>query len=223
MELVLGLCAAAHEIKNLMEQAFPNLSYELLGENRDYTMVVGGINEEDADAIVSRLKDVIYGDGEFTLTETLVELLKEKGVTISVAESCTGGMLSSAIVDVSGSSKVFYEGVVTYSNDSKIRRLNVREDTLNIYGAVSMQTAAEMALGLKNINNYISVSVTGIAGPQGGTSEKPVGLVYIAIANDFKTQVYRNIFSGTRDDIRAKAKNTALFYAIKYLKTLGET
>jgi nicotinamide-nucleotide amidase len=216
MELVLNLCAKAHEIKNIMAKSFPHLSYELLGENRDYTLVLEDIDESAADNVISCFKDMMYGDGELTLAETLVELLKERNLTISVAESCTGGMLSAALVDVNGASKVFYEGVVSYNNLSKIKRLDVHKSTLENYGAVSDATAAEMAMGLaESSNSDITVSVTGIAGPQGGSFEKPVGLVYIAIAYQKDVKIYKNIFNGTREEIRAKAKNMALFYTIK--------
>jgi len=135
---------------------------------------------------VRKLKPVIdpylYGKGEETLTAAVGARLIKKKLTLAVAESCTGGLFASAITSVSGSSKYFLEGVVTYSDESKIKRLGVKKSTLVKYGAVSAQTAREMAKGVcKKSGADIGVSSTGVAGPTGGTKEKPVGLIYIAL------------------------------------------
>ena len=108
----------------------------------------------------------------------IVELLKKYNLTVSTAESCTGGLLSGAITAVSGSSEVFNAGIVTYSNEAKMKYLQVKKDTLDKYGAVSEETAREMAEGIAKVNQaQVGVSVTGVAGPGGGTPEKPVGMV----------------------------------------------
>ena len=123
----------------------------------------------------------VYADDEkTTLEESVVEILKQNNLTLSIAESCTGGLLSATVVNCSGASSVFTEGIVTYSNEAKNKYLDVNEDIINKYGAVSEQTAYAMAKGMaKKANTDISLSVTGIAGPTGGTEQKPVGLVYI--------------------------------------------
>lgn len=134
--------------------------------------------------------------------DKIVKILKSKNLMISFAESCTGGLLAAELVGVSGSSEVFSESVVTYSNEAKVKYLKVSKDTLNEFGAVSKETAYEMAEGIKNLSNAdIGVSITGIAGPTGGTINKPVGLVYIGVS--FKdTNVYEYNFAGDRLAVR---------------------
>lgn len=147
--------------------------------------------------------------------EKLVELLIEKGYTISTAESCTGGLVAATIVNVSGASNVFNEGYVTYANSAKEKLAFVKRDTLNEFGAVSRQTAAEMAEGCcKNAAADVGISTTGIAGPAGGTLEKPVGLVYIGCSVKGKTIVEKHVFSGDRTRIRNNAVNCAIKLAI---------
>lgn len=153
------------------------------------------------------------------LAETLVRELIEKGLKIAFAESCTGGMLTSSVVDIPDASKVLYEGVVTYSNEAKAARLGVSEKTLEAFGAVSGETAAEMAEGLLK-NADIGVATTGIAGPSGGTPEKPVGLVYIAVSGKNGTVVIKNNFGGDRKAVRTKTRNKALKEALGYIRRL---
>lgn len=155
-----------------------------------------------------------------TLNVEVVNLLKDNGLTLSTAESCTGGLIASSIVDVPGSSEVFYEGVVTYSNESKVKRLGVSPLTLDNYGAVSEQTASEMVKGLLESGTDIAVSTTGIAGPGGGTKEKPVGLVYIAVASKDYLKVEKCNFDGDRAAIRNKAKDKALSMVALYLQNI---
>lgn len=144
--------------------------------------------------------------------ETLVsELLIEKNLTISTAESCTGGLVSSTLINYPGISSVFMEGCVTYSNESKINRLGVSKNTLDLYGAVSEETAKEMAEGVaKSLNTNVAISTTGIAGPGGGTVDKPVGLVYIGIYINGKTKVNKYILEGDREEVRNKATYNAI-------------
>ena len=125
----------------------------------------------------------------------IVKILKRKKLKISFAESCTGGLLSSAITSVSGSSKVFALGLVTYSNQSKNSVLKIPKKNIRIYGAVSYETCLSMVKNLSKIaKTGVSVSITGIAGPKGGTRKKPVGLVYIGIKKGNKTLVKKHIF-----------------------------
>ena len=138
--------------------------------------------------------------------ETLVALLRANGRTCATAESCTGGGVGSAITSVPGSSEVFMGGVISYSNDVKHRVLGVSEENLAKYGAVSSQVAAEMAEGARRLmRTDIAVSVTGIAGPGGGSAEKPVGLVWFGIANATATRTEKALFQGDRERIRAQA------------------
>lgn len=173
--------------------------------------------------IVQEIKDIlgdnVYDVDSDSIQSSLVKILKQKNLKIATAESCTGGMISQMITDVPGSSAVFDYGFCTYANQAKINMLGVNPDTINKYGAVSENTACEMASGLKKVTGAdIAISVTGIAGPAGGTDEKPVGLVYIGVA--VKDQVYANKFllarhnSPSRNYIRTLAAKNALKIAI---------
>ena len=147
------------------------------------------------------------------LEESVIEILKKHRLSLSTAESCTGGLLSGRIVNVSGVSEVFKSGLVTYSNEAKETFLGVKKATLETYGAVSEETAREMAEGgAKNMNTDICVSVTGIAGPDGGTMEKPVGLVYIACYVGGITKVNQYNFKGSREEIREYSVVSALTF-----------
>ena len=161
--------------------------------------------------IKSTLKDNVYAEGTTSIEEVVAKLLIEKNLKVSVAESCTGGMVSSKLIKYPGISSVFLEGVITYSNESKMNRLNVSKDTLERYGAVSEQVAKEMAEGIAKISNSnIGLSTTGIAGPGGGTKEKPVGLVYIGIYINGKTIIKRLNLSGNREKIRSRTTKIIL-------------
>lgn len=161
--------------------------------------------------IKARLGDVVYSTNGETLNVVCLNELRERNATIAVAESCTGGLLSSAFVDVPGSSDCFVEGAITYSNSAKEARLNVSEKTLNEYGAVSGQCAREMAEGLRELSGTgYALATTGIAGPDGGTIEKPVGLVYVALADEKGTIVKELRLTGSRDTIRERTVLHAL-------------
>jgi nicotinamide-nucleotide amidase len=151
-------------------------------------------------------------DGEGILLEDLVgRHLKEQGLTLAVAESCTGGLISHRITNISGSSDYFLGGVVTYSNEAKMDLLRVPEETLARSGAVRAETAQAMALGVKEIFHApIGLSVSGIAGPTGGTEEKPVGTVYIGLATPQGVQTWYYLFRGSREEVKTLAAQTAL-------------
>jgi len=150
--------------------------------------------------------------------DKLFELLKKYNLTISTAESCTGGLIAAAITNVSGSSSFFGTGVVTYVNQAKMKLVGVKKETLDQYGAVSEQTAIEMADGvLKLAESDVSVAVTGIAGPTGGTVDKPVGLVYIGVSGKNGTFAYKNNFDGNRDDVRRQTVNRAFELVSDYI------
>lgn len=153
--------------------------------------------------IKKRTGDALYSLEDEPLDLVAAKLLLENNITISTAESCTGGLVSEILTNVPGISKVFMGGSVTYSNQSKSDLLGVKEETLSQYGAVSKQTAAQMAEGIrKRLATDIAVSVTGIAGPDGGTPEKPVGLVYIALASKDGTVIKQLNLWGSRNRIR---------------------
>ena len=145
------------------------------------------------------------------LEEKIVKALLEKGYTITTAESCTGGLLAGRILNVSGASSVYNEGHITYSNEAKERLLGVSHDTLAQYGAVSQQTAAEMAKGAALVAKAdVGLSTTGIAGPTGGTPEKPVGLIYVGCSVNGAVTVEECRFHGTRVENRNAAVEAAL-------------
>lgn len=168
--------------------------------------------EPTINKIKAILGDNVYGEGEnITLEDVVCKLLLEKKLTISTAESCTGGMLAARLINYPGISQSFMEGAITYSNEAKMKRLGVKEETLKNFSAVSEETAKEMAEGIaKTSGTDIGLSTTGIAGPDGGTPTKPVGLVYIGLyikGNVIVTHINRK---GDRQTIRNRAAMTAL-------------
>jgi nicotinamide-nucleotide amidase len=165
------------------------------------------------------LGDAIYGENGDTLESVVGALLAKQHATLSLAESCTGGLVAHRITNVAGSSLYFKQSVVAYANDAKQSLLGVKESTLEKFGAVSEETALEMALGIRKIaaSDY-AVSLTGIAGPTGGTESKPTGLVYIAIVGPKLQKVTRGQFIGNRLEIRERAANMALDILRRELK-----
>ena len=154
------------------------------------------------------------------LSEKVVQLLRKKGLNISFAESCTGGLLSSSITAISGSSKVFNLGLITYSNKSKMDILKVPKEIINKYGAVSYETCISMVKNLNKISKTnISLSITGIAGPKGGTKTKPVGLVFIGLKKGDKTVVKRFLFKNkNRNSIQITTVSKALSLILSVTK-----
>jgi nicotinamide-nucleotide amidase len=171
--------------------------------------------------IVGNLKDNIYAEFDTTLGERLFDLLKLKNLKISVAESFTAGRVVSEIIKNSGASSYVDEGIVCYSNQSKIKRLGVDNADLEKQGAVSSIVAYQMSAGLlKNGGCDLAISTTGIAGPKSDDTQKPVGLCYIGVGMKDGVHTYKLNLSGSREEITETAKNTALFLAIKKLKNL---
>ena len=137
------------------------------------------------------------------LEEKIVQHLVKSGLDITTAESCTGGLLSATLVNVSGASEILNQAVVTYSNQAKRKILGVKKSTLKKHGAVSKQTAYEMAMGAKKFaKSKVAISTTGIAGPDGGTKKKPVGLVYVGVYVNGTTYIKKFLFQGSRDEVR---------------------
>ena len=166
--------------------------------------------------LYNRISEFIIGEDDDRIENTIYECLNsgEKPLTISTAESCTGGMIASKLIEVPGISTNFIEGIVSYSNEAKIKRLNVKKETLEKYGAVSEEVAREMLAGLKT---DVGISTTGIAGPGGGTKDKPVGLVYIGIKVKNEVKVFKRELKGDRNKIRQRAMMHALYNLLKIL------
>ena len=170
--------------------------------------------------LYNRISEFIIGEDDDRIENTIFECLNsgKKPLTISTAESCTGGMIASKLIEVPGISENFIEGIVSYSNEAKIKRLKVKKETLEKYGAVSEEVAREMLAGLKT---DIGISTTGIAGPGGGTKNKPVGLVYIGIKVKDEVKIFRRELKGDRNKIRQRAMMHALYNLLKILKWKG--
>ena len=167
--------------------------------------------------LYNRISEFIIGEDDDRIENTIYECLNsgEKPLTISTAESCTGGMIASKLIEVPGISENFIESIVSYSNEAKIKRLKVKKETLEKYGAVSEEVAREMLAGL---NTDIGISTTGIAGPGGGSKDKPVGLVYIGIKVKDEVKIFRRELKGDRNKIRQRAMMHALYNLLKILK-----
>ena len=152
------------------------------------------------------------------MEDIIGNILYERGLTISVAESCTGGFIGNLITNIPGSSRYFLGGVIAYSNQSKVDLLNVSFETIEKYGAVSDQTVREMAEGVRErFNSHMGLAVTGIAGPGGGSEEKPVGTVFIGLAVKNEAFSGRYSFRGTREQIKQKSAYTSLDCVRRYL------
>lgn len=189
-----------------------------LPQNSDINQVQNKVQE-----IINKteLKEHVWQWGDLDLEELIVETCRDKNITFSFAESCTGGYSSNRITDVSGCSSVFMGSAVTYANNSKKMILGVQEDTLNEHGAVSVQTAEEMAEGaLKNYSSDIAISWTGIAGPGGGTKEKPVGLLALGWSTSNGHRGAEVIqYSGDRDWLKKRFSEKGLFKLLKLART----
>lgn len=216
----MGESSVEHAIRDLLSGTNPTVApYAALGEvTLRLTAKVANIADANAlldpitKEITARLGDVVYSQNGEKLEEIIIRLLRERGETLALAESCTGGLLAAKLTDVPGASTVFLESAVTYSNAAKIRRLGVQEETLEKYGAVSEKTAKEMAEGARFVSNATyALAITGIAGPGGATLDKPVGLVYVALAQKGeKTLVEELRLGGDRDRIRSLSALNAL-------------
>ncbi len=153
------------------------------------------------------------------MLEKIAELLKKEHFTVATAESCTGGLIGHMLTNIAGSSEYYRGGVIAYSNDVKECILGVRRSTLEKYGAVSEQTAYEMADGAKRkLDAHIAIATTGIAGPGGGSEEKPVGLVYIALATPYGIEVRKFIFNGDRLENKKNFAKAALNMLLEFLE-----
>ena len=191
---------------------FDAKTYIILSADADTEEAAKDLIKPVSKEIKRRFGKYIYSTKEkITLEMSVVNLLEKNELTISTAESCTGGLLAGRLINVSGVSDVYKEGFITYTNKAKRKTLGVNKSTLKKYGAVSEQTAKEMAVGAAlAADTDISISVTGIAGPDGGTNEKPVGLVYVGVCIKDIVHVEEFRFSGDRANVREQTVISAL-------------
>nr|WP_315035014.1 nicotinamide-nucleotide amidohydrolase family protein [uncultured Lachnoanaerobaculum sp.] len=191
---------------------FDAKTYIILSADADTEEAAKDLIKPVSKEIKRRFGKYIYSTKEkITLEMSVVNLLEKNELTISTAESCTGGLLAGRLINVPGVSDVYKEGFITYTNKAKRKTLGVNKSTLKKYGAVSEQTAKEMAVGAAlAADTDISISVTGIAGPDGGTNEKPVGLVYIGVCIRDTVHVEEFRFSGDRANVREQTVISAL-------------
>lgn len=223
----LGEASVAERVKDLMGSANPTLApyakdsevtLRITAKAKDAQEAEGMI-EELYRQVEERVGEFIYGFGEEEMKTVVCRMLAEWGMTIAAAESCTAGMFSAMIADNPGASAVLREGVVTYSNEAKEKYLGVSHDTLAQFGAVSPQTAREMAEGIRRASGAdIGVGITGIAGPDGGTAEKPVGLVFVGVAHRDGVSVRELHLIGARQKVRYAAVLNALNEVRKILQ-----
>ena len=195
---------------------FPTIDVKLRGEG-DGEEMVAALLEKAASVVRERLDDYIVAEDGATLDEEVARLFREKGVTVSLAESCTGGLIAKRLTDVAGSSAYFLQGAVVYSNAAKTRMLKVPAKVIDEKGAVSAEVAKAMASGARKVaGSNISLAVTGVAGP-GATEEKPAGTVYIALADGKGCTVKGYHFRGDRRQVRSLTAFTALDWLRRYL------
>jgi nicotinamide-nucleotide amidase len=189
-----------------------------LGRSKNSVAEAQRLTDELAEKVRERLKDFIFAEKDISLPEVVVSGLRERALTLAVAESCTGGGLGNQVTSVAGSSEVFLGGVIAYANSVKTGVLGVRESTLKRHGAVSEATAAEMALGARKLlGAALGLAVTGIAGPGGDNPKKPVGLVYMHLSAENYEKGIRQIFSGSREVIKLRSAHYALNLVREYL------
>ncbi len=229
----MGESAVEHALQDLMDaQDNPTIApYAKTGETTLRVTARCATEEEGValvlpviNAIKARIGDVVYSTEGVTLAGTCASLLEERGLTLAVSESCTGGMISSTLVDIPGSSAFFMEGAVTYSDAAKMRRLGVSSTTLRKHGAVSEECAREMAAGMRRTSGVdYALATTGIAGPGGATKEKPVGLVYISLASNQEVIVKKLHLTGNRTRVREVTVLHALDMLRRALLELPQT
>lgn len=207
----IGEAQVGETVRDLSESENPTVAPYVKNGDVTLRITAKAENEKACTALIapvaakirSRFGDFVYGTGETDLKTKVVQYLINNRLTVATAESCTAGMIAAAIGDIAGVSDIFCEGFVTYSNSAKEKNLGVSAEILKTYGAVSEQTAKAMAEGVcKKTNAAIGISATGIAGPGGGTKDKPVGLVYIGICVNGVTGVRRCLLKGSRERIR---------------------
>ncbi|MFN3264732.1 MAG: CinA family protein, partial [Aquificaceae bacterium] len=175
-------------------------------------------SEEELKLFMEKYGDFVYALGKESMEEVVGRLLREKGLKLATAESCTGGLLSARIVNVAGSSHYFVGGFVVYANELKTKLLGVEEGSIKRHGAVSEEVCRQMAVGaLEETDADVALAITGISGPGGGTADKPVGLTFIALATDREVVVKKFVFEAGRNENRLMATQWALEVLRQYL------
>lgn len=226
----LGESFITEKVKDIMDaQTNPTIASYVKDGEAILRITARSMSRDEAYGLISsveekireRLGDNIYGVDDDTIEGVVGKMLIDKELTISTAESCTGGLLAGKIINCPGISSVFMEGAVTYSNKSKMRAIGVSKETLDKYGAVSPETAAEMAEGIAKVSGTdIGLSTTGIAGPDGGTAEKPVGLVYAGLYLKGMVKTIRLNLNGNRQNVRSLTVIRALDFLRRELLSL---
>lgn len=208
---------AAYDVVLAYRAHFPEIEVKVLARAAN-DAVAARKARSAADEVSARLGDIVYAEGETTLAESVGKLLEERALSLGTAESCTGGLVAELVTDVPGSSAYFKGSVVTYSNESKQRLLDVDAGTLATHGAVSAEVAISMAKGaLRRLEVDVALSLTGIAGPSGGTPQKPVGLVHFAVATRDGLTARQVSFPTTRPQVRRLAAFAGLGLVRKIL------
>ncbi len=219
--MIVSICGKRRRNHRYILRTF-GLSEDRL-KNYIYQKTIGGIDlfferEEEKERAYSEFKDHVYADGYLEMEDVVVELLKAKGLKLAVAESSTGGLLAARIVNVPGSSSNFLGGFVVYANELKTKLLSVEEELLTDYGAVSGEVCRAMCVGvLEETDADISLAITGIAGPSGGTKLKPVGLTYIGLGTDKEVIVQEYKLKEERNTNRFLSTQIALDMLRKFL------
>lgn len=214
-----GLCEDSVEFKGFVVRTIGLKSLE----GYKFRRWAGGVdfflkNEEELRLFLERYGDFVYSLGKVSMEEVVGRLLRERGLKLATAESCTGGLLSARIVNVSGSSHYFVGGFVVYANELKTKLLGVEEGSIKRYGAVSEEVCRQMAVGaLEETDADVALAITGISGPGGGTADKPVGLTFIALATDREVMVRNFVLEGGRNENRFMATQWALEVLRRYL------
>ncbi len=217
-ELLKGATGRRKNVKLGFLPEFPTNQIRIVvrsSREREAIRVLAQVEKE----LERRIGEFIFGRDKETLEEVVGRSLKENQATISVAESCTGGLIGHRLTNVPGSSEYFMGGVISYSNRAKIDLLNVSPETIRNHGAVSRQAAVEMASRVRSVHKTtLGLAVTGIAGPAGGSPEKPVGTVFIALVDEKGTKVEGYRFGGSREQIKALSSQSALDWVRRYFK-----
>ena len=223
-----GMSEAAvnQAIQDVLKQGRPAVGLTAKETGVDVRILVKDSNSERSQAILERteaairnkLGDAVYAVDDQEMEEVVGALLKQRRLRLSTAESCTGGLISGRITNIPGSSEYFERGVVVYSNLSKTELLGVPKELIERHGAVSREVAVAMAKGIRQASHAdLGLAVTGIAGPGGGAKDKPVGLIFTALASAHDVKVKEHVFLGTRDQIRLKSSQMALDMVRRYL------
>ena len=202
-------------------KSFPDVQTSILFSKVEVEVHISATSNDEVKAlatlddlsgkIADKLGIAVFATNGETMEQVIAKLLTDRGETVSTAESCTGGLIARRLTELAGSSKFFMEGAVTYSNEAKVRTLGVNQEILDKFGAVSAETAAAMAVGMRECaGTDYAISVTGIAGPDGGSTDKPVGLVWFGLADKHSVKTARSNYPGDRYLVRWRSSQTAL-------------